>query len=516
MHELVHQPRGVSHPGGFTPRHELLAQPAAAHLAVPAVQADTRGRVPIVEPHERVVVLVEEAVGETEFLEFVEPDSVVVDKGGIGRDEADGDVAGRHLRGDREARGSGAHDKDVHDSVVVQRLEHVDDGRLVLENLPLLKLDPLAVGSKLGRLLRLIDVPARDEGGEVERGATDGLGGGVLDLVDVGAGNRALAGHRRHLGLLKHQTAPLVAVERVVRGGEVLDEARHERQRGQHKVEPHIVAELEEQHPAEPDQTQRLDPPRQEPAPDVLRHLEKRLEKLPGTLDVQLHQRLHPEAHERAHAELLVRPHALPHALRDAIRVDTSAAAAAAGRELIREGVDERPHREQGFGHHEPGARVDHARGAAHAECPLRERGEDSAHGNEAVLLLLHRFDLDAHRSQALLQLHLEVVELQPRPFHQARLLEEDLRLRERHGVQERWVHVVHLFIPRRQVLVPPIHEQHRVEVQPVRFLRLAHDPERRLIPRGELAFKLHELARVARGVQHHLGVDLFTRELAV
>ena len=87
--------------------------------------------------------------------------------------------------------------------------------------------------------------------------------------------------------------------------------------------------------------------------------------------------------------------------------------------------------------------------------------------GMSAVFLLLHGLDLDAHLRQALLELNLEVVKLQAGPFHQRRLLEEDLRLGERHGVQERGVLVVHLLVPLRQVLVAPVHEQHGVQVQP-------------------------------------------------
>ena len=458
----------------------------------------------------------QEAVGEAEFLKLVEPNAVVVDERRIGRDEAHADAARGHLRGDREARGPGAHDEHVHGRVVRQRLEDVDDGSLVLENLSLLKLDPLAVGSKLGRLLRLVDVPAGDELGEVDARAADGLGGGVCLLVRVRPGDRALARDGGELGLLKHQPAPLVAVERVVRGGEVLDEARHERQRGPHEVEPHVVAKLEEQHAAQLDQTERLDPPRQKPAPDVLLHLEERLEELPGALDVELHQRLHAEAHERSHAELLVGPHALPHPLGNPVGVDAGAAARAPSLQLIHEGVDEGPDGQQSLRHHEAGARVNHTGGAADAERPLRERGEDAAHGDEAVFLLLHGLDLDAHLRQALLELNLEVVKLQAGPFHQRRLLEEDLRLGERHGVQERGVLAVHLLVPRRQVLVAPVHEQHGVQVQPVRPVRLAHDPERSLVPRRELALELHQLARVARRVQDHLRVHLSARELAI
>ena len=147
----------------------------------------------------------QEAVGEAEFLKLVQPHAVVVDEGRIGRDEAHADAAVRHLRGDREARGPGAHDEHVHGRVVRQRLEDVDDGSLVLENLSLLKLDPLAVGSKLGRLLRLVDVPAGDELGEVDARAADGLGGGVCLLVRVRPGDRALARDGGELGLLKNQ-----------------------------------------------------------------------------------------------------------------------------------------------------------------------------------------------------------------------------------------------------------------------------------------------------------------------
>ena len=42
-----------------------------------------------------------------------------------------------------------------------------------------------------------------------------------------------------------------------------------------------------------------------------------------------------------------------------------------------------------------------------------------------------------------------------------------------------------------------------------MRLLRLAHDPERRLVPRGEVPLKLHQLSRVTGGVQHHLRVQL-------
>ena len=56
--ELVHETGRVANARRLAPREELLAQPAAAHLAVRAVEADARGRVPVVEPHEGVVVLV--------------------------------------------------------------------------------------------------------------------------------------------------------------------------------------------------------------------------------------------------------------------------------------------------------------------------------------------------------------------------------------------------------------------------------------------------------------------------
>jgi hypothetical protein len=132
VRQRVHQPREVFHTRVFTPPQQLLAQPAAAHLPVPSSEGyPTRG-VGVVEPHESLVVLVQEAVLQPEVFELVEPDAVVVHERRVRRDEAHGDAAFRHLRGDREPRGPGADDEDVDDvgAVRLERRERVRDGRL--------------------------------------------------------------------------------------------------------------------------------------------------------------------------------------------------------------------------------------------------------------------------------------------------------------------------------------------------------------------------------------------------
>mmetsp|Transcript_7944 Transcript_7944/g.33200 ORF Transcript_7944/g.33200 Transcript_7944/m.33200 type:complete len:316 (+) Transcript_7944:6184-7131(+) len=60
---------------------------------------------------------------------------------------------------------------------------------------------------------------------------------------------------------------------------------------------------------------------------------------------------------------------------------------------------------------------------------------------------------------------------------------------------------------------VPPVHEQHLVQREPVRLHCLAHDAERRLVPRGEVSFKLDNLAHVPGGVEHHLRVHFNARQ---
>ena len=103
-----------------------------------------------------------------------------------------------------------------------------------------------------------------------------------------------------------------------------------------------------------------------------------------------------------------------------------------------------------------------------------------------------------------------ELLEADGGPRDQRRLLQEDLRRREGHRVHKRGRPLVggpHLG-EAPGVLVPPVHEQHRVEREGVRLHRRG-DAVRALVARVEGLVPLHELAGVARRVEDDAGVDL-------
>ncbi len=94
--------------------------------------------------------------------------------------------------------------------------------------------------------------------------------------------------------------------------------------------------------------------------------------------------------------------------------------------------------------------RVHHPRGAADPQDALGMLGEGAAHGDEAVLLLLQARDGDAQVVQARLHALLDLGERHRGARHQRRLLQEDARLGEGHGVQERGQRLPHtLFSPK-------------------------------------------------------------------
>ena len=115
--QALDQTGRVPHPGVFTPPQKLLPQPSATHLAVPAPEPDPLRGVRVVEPHERVVVRVQQTVLQPELRELVQPHAVVIHEGGVGRNEAHGDAARRALRRDGQTRGTRADDQDVHGGV---------------------------------------------------------------------------------------------------------------------------------------------------------------------------------------------------------------------------------------------------------------------------------------------------------------------------------------------------------------------------------------------------------------
>ena len=114
MHELIDETRRVLHPRGEAPVEELLAKASTAHLAVSATQTEPLRRVRVVEPHQRIIVLVQQRVLQPELRELVQPDAVVVHEGGVGRDETDGHASLGHLRRDGAPRGTRADNEHVH------------------------------------------------------------------------------------------------------------------------------------------------------------------------------------------------------------------------------------------------------------------------------------------------------------------------------------------------------------------------------------------------------------------